>query len=103
MRDILRRIKRAVLAGRLVFTDKATEEIERDHLSELDVAEALIGAPAISKTLRSTHPSRRGATEYLFVIHGITLDGILVYTKGRLARESGEDHFYVLVSSKRGQ
>ncbi len=37
----------------------------------------------------------------LKTIHGFTYDGILVYTKGKLHRESGHDVYYILISSKR--
>ena len=41
MSDILVRIKRAVLAGRYVFSEKARMEIEADGLEELDIAESI--------------------------------------------------------------
>jgi hypothetical protein len=34
-------------------------------------------------------------------IHGFTYDGILVYTKGKLHRESGQEVYYILISSKK--
>jgi len=40
-------------------------------------------------------------TERLYVIHGFTYDSVLVYTKGKLQRESREDVYYILISSKR--
>ncbi len=49
MADVLLRIKRAVLSGRYAFSEKARLEMERDGLTELDVAEAIISAPAIYK------------------------------------------------------
>jgi len=45
--NILVRIKRAVLAGRYAFSEKARDEMERDHLCELDVAESILNAVAI--------------------------------------------------------
>lgn len=39
--DILRRIKRAVLAGHYAFSEKALLEMEADSLTELDVAESI--------------------------------------------------------------
>jgi len=39
--DVLIRIKRAVLAGRYAFSEKARLEMEIDDLTELDIAEAL--------------------------------------------------------------
>jgi hypothetical protein len=35
------------------------------------------------------------------VIVGITHEGIIVYTKGALRRDQGEEHFYIFVSAKR--
>lgn len=37
----------------------------------------------------------------MYVIHGFTFDNILVYTKGKLQRESGRGVYYILISSKR--
>lgn len=101
MSDILVRIKRAVLAGRYVFSEKARLEMEANGLEEMDVAESILNAVAIYKKIRSTSPSRKKAVEYLYVIQSPNLDGIAIYTKGKLVREVGEDVYYFLVSSKR--
>jgi hypothetical protein len=53
MSDILIRIKRAVLAGRYAFSEKARIEMEANGLTELDVAESILNAVAIYKRLRS--------------------------------------------------
>jgi hypothetical protein len=45
--DILVRIKHAVLSGRYAFSEKASLELEADHLTELDVAESIVNAVAI--------------------------------------------------------
>ena len=66
--DLLRRIKRAVLAGNYAFSEKALLEMEADGLTELDVAESILNAVAIYKTLRSQSPWRQQRTEYLHVI-----------------------------------
>jgi hypothetical protein len=47
MDDILVRIKRAILAGRYAFSEKARIEMEADSLTELDVAESIVNAVAI--------------------------------------------------------
>jgi len=47
MIDILIRIKRAVLAGRYAFSEKARVEMEADGITELDVAESILNAVAI--------------------------------------------------------
>jgi len=101
MSDILVRIKRAVLAGRYAFSEKARLEMEVDGLEELDVAESILNAVAIYKKIRSTSQSRNKAKEYLYVMQSPNLDGIAIYTKGKLVREAGEDTYYFLVSSKR--
>jgi hypothetical protein len=57
--------------------------------------------PAVYKTLRSASASRGRRRELLYVVLGITHEGILVYTKGALRRHGREEHFYVFVSAKR--
>ncbi len=58
MSDILIRIKRAVLAGRYAFSEKARIEMEANSLTELDVAESILNAVAIYKRLRSHRESQ---------------------------------------------
>ncbi len=53
MTDTLVRIKRAVLAGRYAFSEKASLELEADGLTELEVVESIANAVAIYKTIRS--------------------------------------------------
>jgi hypothetical protein len=101
--DVLVRIKRAVLAGRYLFSDKASVELEADDLTELDVAEAIVNAVAIYKTLRSRSPRRGRAGEKLYVIVGTTLAGLPIYTKGKLLIEDGRETYYFLISSKRAE
>ena len=101
MSDILVRIKRAVLAGHYAFSEKARVEMEIDRLEELDVAESILNAVAIYKKIRSTSPYRKKAKEYLYIIQSPNLDGIAIYTKGKLVREAGEEQYYFLISSKR--
>ena len=57
MSDVLIRIKRAVLAGRYAFSEKARLEMESDGLTELDVAESILNAVAIYKRIHSRAPS----------------------------------------------
>jgi len=66
--DVLIRIKRAVLAGRYVFSEKARSEMETDDLTEVDIAESILNASVIYKKVRSMSPSRRRRREYLYVI-----------------------------------
>ena len=74
----------------------------RDGLTEEDVLEAILNAPLISKTIRSRRLVPDGSPEYLYVIPGMTYLGITIYTKGKiLKRKTGEEYFYVIISSKR--
>jgi len=101
MSDVLARIKRAVLAGRYAFSEKARTEMEADGLTELDIAESILNAVAIYKTIRSTSPFRRDVRERLYIIQSTNLDGLLVYTKGKLVSEAGRETYYFLISSKK--
>jgi len=62
--DVLVRIKRLVIARRVVFTEKAETEMVVDALTPELVYESILNAPAISKTLRSRNP-RTGQAEKL--------------------------------------
>lgn len=101
MADVLIRIKRAVLAGRYAFSEKARIEMEADCITELDVAESILNAVAIYKKIRSRSPFRKREREYLYIIQSTNLDGLAIYSKGKLVKEAGEDIYYFLVSSKR--
>ena len=101
MSDVLVRIKRAVLAGRYVFSEKARLEMEADGITELDVAESILNAVAIYKKIRSINQARKRSKEYLYIIQSANLDGLAIYTKGKLVREAGVDTYYFLISSKR--
>lgn len=101
MSDVLSRIKRAVLAGRYAFSEKARTEMEADGITELDVAESIVNAAAIQKKVRSTSLQRQLRREYLYVIQSVNLDGLMIYTKGKLVREAQTEVYYFLVSSKR--
>jgi len=101
MTDVLVTIKRAVLAGRYAFSEKARAEMEASGLTELDVVESIANAVAIYKRIRSTSPGRKHRREYLYVIQSPNLGGSIVYTKGKLVREAEEPRYYFLISSKR--
>ena len=101
MSDVLARIKRAVLGGRYAFSEKARLEMEADRLTELDVAESILNAVAIYKKLRSTSFRKQRRREYLYVIQSTNLDGLPIYTKGKLVQEVEIETYYFLVSSKR--
>jgi len=101
MSEILVRIKRAVLDGRYEFSEKARSEMKVDRLTERDVIESILNAIAIYKTLRSTSPVRRHAAEKLYVIQSVNMDGLPIYTKGKLTTAGGVETYYFLISSKR--
>ncbi len=98
--DVLVRIKRLVVARRVEFTIKATEERLRDGLTVEDVLESIVNANAMKKVLRSRSTVRGRATERLYVIESPTFTGMWVYTKGTIRRKEGLEVFYVLVSAK---
>jgi hypothetical protein len=98
--DIFIRIKRLVISRRVLFTEKAELEMAIDALTPELVFEAILNAPAIFKVLRSRNPKTR-KSEKLYVIKGLTFDGLEIYTKGKILKKEGVDIFYVLVSSKR--
>ena len=100
--DVLIRIKRAVLAGRYAFSEKARLEMESDDLTELDIAESILNAVAIYKRLRSSSPSRNNRREYLYVIQSTNLDGLAIYTKGKLVKrlESKPTIFWFLLNER---
>jgi len=103
MNDTLIRIKRAVLTGNYAFSEKADGEMYRDGLTEDDVVESIVNAVAVYKVLRSTSSRRSSLHENLYVIQSTNLDGLVVYTKGKLAREFGVDVYYFLISAKKAQ
>lgn len=101
MSDTLIRIKRAILAGRYAFSEKASMELEADGLTELDIVESIANAVAIYKTIRSHSPYRKQAREYLHIIQSTNLEGLMIYSKGKLVKEAGLETYYFLVSSKK--
>ncbi len=97
--DILVQIKRLVVSHQVLFTEKAEIEMARDALTPELVYEAILNAPAIFK-VRSRNP-KSGRSERLYVIKGLTFDGVDIYTKGKVLKKEGIDVFYVLISSKK--
>jgi len=75
--------------------------MEANSLTELDVAESILNAVAVYKRLRSHSASRTQPREYLYVIQSTNLDGLMIYTKGKLVREAGTETYYFLISSKK--
>lgn len=87
--------------GCYAFSEKARTEMEIDGITELDVAESLLNAVAIYKIIRSKSPYRRGKRENLYVIQSTNLEGLPIYSKGKLVKEQGQDFYYFLISSKK--
>ena len=75
--------------------------METDDLTEVDIVESILNTDAIYKRLRSTSPSRNKRREYLYVIQGTNLDGLVIYTKGKFVEAEGTETYYFLVSTKR--
>ncbi len=98
--DILFQIRRLVLNGKVYFTKKATAEMKADGLTRALVFEAIVSSSLITKTLRFRNPDT-GEREKLYVIKGLTYDGLLIYTKGKIAKIEQQETFYVIISSKR--
>ncbi len=89
-----------IVSRRVLFTEKAEIEMVRDALTPELVYEAILNAPAIFKVLRSRN-LKAGRSERLYVIKGLTFDGVDVYTKGKILKREGVEVFYVLISSKK--
>lgn len=101
MSDVLKRIKRVILKGNYVFSEKARIEMNVDDLTELDVVESILNAVTVYKTIRSRSDFRLYRREYLYVIQSTNLDGLIIYTKGKLVQEAEIETYYFLISSKR--
>jgi hypothetical protein len=71
-----------------------------DGLTPELVYEAILNAPVIFKKVRSSNP-RTGKKEKLYIIKGMTFEGIDIYTKGKIISKERVHLFYVLISSKR--
>ena len=70
-------------------------------MTELDIVESIANAIAIYKTIRSKSPLRKHAREYLYIVQSTNLEGLMIYSKGKLVQESGIETYYFLVSSKK--
>jgi hypothetical protein len=43
---------------------------------------------------------RRSSREKLYVIKSSSFTGTLIYTKGKIDRQGGQEFFYILISAK---
>jgi len=75
--------------------------MEADQITELDVAESILNAVAIYKSIRSVSPHRSHSREMLHIIQSTNLNGLAIYSKGKLVSEAGQDTYYFLISSKK--
>ena len=98
--DILVKIKRLVIARRVVFSAKAREERIVSELAVEEILESILNAQTINKVLRSTSPFRKSQKEKLYVIISSTFDGKIIYTKGTIRKLNQQEEFYILISSK---
>ena len=73
----------------------------RPRASSATVAESIINAVAIYKRLCSRSRKRAQRAEYLYVIQATNLEGVMIYSKGKLVSQPPNETFYFLVSSKR--
>ena len=89
--DVLQRIKRLALFGRVEFTEKARLEIELDDLNEDEVVESLVNAQRVDKVIRSRSRSRRSSHEKLYVIKSLSYGGTFIYTKGAIVHQAEGD------------
>lgn len=103
MEDVLVRIKRGVLAERYLFNEKANTGLKAVGLAALDVAEAILNAVAIYKTIRSRRLCRGQRGETLYVVVGTTLTGLPLYTKGKVLIDDEHETYYFLISSPRAE
>jgi hypothetical protein len=51
--------------------------------------------------IRSQNPYRKQAREYLHIIQSTNLEGVMIYTKGKLVQEASIETYYFLISSKK--
>lgn len=93
-------IKRLIIQGRYAFTEKALLEIDREHLTEELVLEAILNAQFL-KMKRSTSIRKSAQDERIYVIESFTYSGLLLNTKGVIKRDAEGYRFYLLISSKK--
>jgi arginine/lysine/ornithine decarboxylase len=98
--DVLVKIKRLIIARRVVFSSKAREERMACELTVEEILESILNAQTINKVLRSTSPFRKSQKEKLYVIISSTYDGKVIYTKGTIRKLNQQEEFYILISSK---
>lgn len=98
---MLFRIRRLILKGQYLFTEKADTEILLSSITREDVLEAIMNARQVDKTMRTTSFGKTHKNEKVYVIRGFTYNNILIYTKGTIKIVDGKEVLYRLISAKR--
>ncbi len=73
--------------------------MEAGELDSAEVIESIVNAQTIDKTPRSHGKYMRYSREKLYVIKSFGYAGTLIYTKGAIAKEAGQEVFYIFVSA----
>jgi hypothetical protein len=102
VKPILTKIKRLVLAGRILWTLQAENQLSEAGLDRQTVIEAILSAQFI-ETKRSVSSRRQSRSELVHIIKSFSFDGVFVYVKGVIRRINGEEQFYIVVSAKRAE
>ena len=102
MSRVLVRIKRLVLQGRYVFTQKALNEMDIDNLDEEDVIESILTAQFV-RTKRSTSEFKTSRREKIYIMESHSFSGTFIYTKGAIKGKGADARYYLLISSKRSK
>lgn len=101
MVDTLIKIKRAIIEHRYFFSQKAKDEMLGNGLDEMSVVESIINSDIIYKSMRSRSPIRKYSYERLYVIIGLSYDGLEIYTKGKFTKMINGEIYYHFISSKK--
>jgi hypothetical protein len=100
MQDDLIKIKRLVISGQYIFTEKALNEMYSDGISKEDVIESILNAQFLRKK-NSKSEFKEGKKEKIYIIESYSLTGTFIYTKGVIKGLDNEQKYYLLISSKR--
>jgi hypothetical protein len=102
VKPTLTRIKRLVLAGRILWTLQAENQLSESGLDRQTVIEAILSAQFL-ETKRSISSRRQSPGERMHIIKSFSFDGVFVYVKGIIRRVNGLEQFYIVVSAKRAE
>ncbi len=102
MNPTLTKIKRLVLAGRILWTLQAESQLSESGLDRQIVIEAILSAQFL-ETKRSVSLRKQSRGELVHIIKSFSFDGVFVYVKGVIRRVNGQEQFYIVVSAKRAE